>query len=294
MSDTIEYKSSDNIYDVFFKGSRKMLEEHRSIQSSNLMTRLRLFVQLKEIREKSSNKINVDDDHGTPIKSTSDIAVIQRISNLKTFAVIPVFDQTSKHVTHAFTVGLWYYWGIPEIMITFDPYINKDIGFMQILYNIMHDAIFSHLKSNILLNESVQWVDFKNNKYRNMQVKLTNFNSHETLELNLVDETEYMGLNIMLLMWFYMYFVDAHKDSDGEPLLFPLYRLNLTNDRYAYISRIVTDSITDKLLDMSANSDISELPISDDDCSDSDSDIDCDIDSDIDLGERDHVENCDE
>ena len=217
-----------------------------------------MFMQLKETGTIAKSIAE------TPITSELDTQVIQRIINLKTFSIIPIFDKTNQYITHVYTVGMWYYWGIPEILIKFESNLYKNIGFIQTLINILHDLIFSKLKTHIISNETIEWIDFKT-RHHKLNINLNNFNSSDTMTLNLVNESEYMEITIAMLMWFYMYFVDALKDVDGEPRLFPLYKLNLTTDVYENISNDVTQAITDKLIEQTNQNDFSDESITDDD-----------------------------
>jgi hypothetical protein len=246
------------LYDTFFKGSRDALETYRLSQSSKLTTRLNIIMQLSE------SKTNNDTVTESPITSDTNTQIIQRIINLKTFSIVPIFDKTNQCITHIYTVGMWYYWGMPDILIKFDSHLYKNIGFVQTLINIIHDLIFSQLKSEIVLNDSINLIDFKN-KHRKININLNNFNSSEILTFNLVNESEYMDVNIAVLMWFNMYFVDAQKDTKGEPILFPLYRLDLTIDKYEKISNDVTNAITDKLIEQSDQNIFSDELSSDED-----------------------------
>ena len=266
-------KTINNVlYDTFFEGSRDALETYRLSQSAKLTTRLNIIMQLNE------SKTNNESVTESPITTDTNTKVIQRIINLKTFSIVPIFDKTYQYITHVYTVGMWYYWGLPDILIKFDSHLYKNIGFVQTLINIIHDLIFSKLKSEIVSNDFINLIDFKT-KHHKLNIDLKNFNSSETLTFNLVDDSEYMDINIAVLMWFNMYFVEAQKDEKGDPKLFPLYRLDLTINKYESISNDVTNAITDKLIEQSDQNNFSDESLSSDDVED--------------VNNGDNVNNCD-
>lgn len=247
----------DDFYTLFFHGSNKLLEQYRHIQSSKLSKRLDLFTKLAISRCGSIDNITPSD--GTPLESPSDIVKIQRLIDHKSFIIVPAQDEKTQQITHVFTVGMWYYWGIPDVIIRFNPYIDNDFGFIQILLNIVHDQIFDKFKEKIIDQKTdlkINRLDFKND-YSKFSIEDDSLDIK--LNLNIVDESEYLSLKAMPMMWFYMYFMDADVDKDGIPKFYPLYMTDITPNQYKQISTFATTKLTDKLILLAQTEDIGEL-----------------------------------
>src|SRR5579872_3977754 len=125
---------------TLIRDSMKYLEFYRELQSKKLNIRLNVFKQVTI--NKYGSLDNIKNEGGAPIESKKDIEIIEKLIKLQTFLTIPICTNDGKGISHFYTLGLWYYWGIPEIIITFEKPLYCDFEFISILTNIIHDELF--------------------------------------------------------------------------------------------------------------------------------------------------------
>jgi hypothetical protein len=236
----------------------KYLLEHRDIQSKKLQMRLNVFT--KVAKDQYGAIENIKDISG-PIESARDIDLINTLIRLKTFATIPVFN-TNKELTHIYTIGLWYYWGLPEIVLKFDESIKEKSEYhnmvLNIVLNIIHDKLFAMYHDKILgLNKNINQINF-DSEPSDLNINLDNFD----IEFNLkrVESDQYMDIKALYMLWFYTYYMEARMNDNSEPLLYPVYQLTINNAEYSkifthIIDKLITHAITNKSKDLESDSD---------------------------------------
>jgi hypothetical protein len=256
-------------------GSNKQLDEYRSMQSKKLQLRLNIFA--KAAKDKFGSLDNIKEKLSGPVESQKDIDMINTIINLKTFAVIPVFVDDTQ-ISHFYTIGMWYYWGLPEIVINFDKPISKNIEFVNILINIIHDKLFALFQNKILGTEQNKILGTEQNKIlgteqnkisgtdiiridyetelKEIELKIENFDIQ--FNMHRVDQNEYMDIKTIFLMWFYMYYMDAIINNEGEPKLYPVYQISINNEYYDEACNNIINKLKSHINDSNLDSD-SEL-----------------------------------
>jgi hypothetical protein len=246
------------------KGSMNFLSEYRDKQSKDLARRLDFFVQ--SATKKYGSVQNIKKTGNEPVETEEDIKLIKQIINLKTFATIPFFSQDGKSITQIYTVGMWYYWGLPELVIKFEKPIgvNSGIEYVGILINIIHDTLFDMFKNKIIKDinnddkdnksssdktigdktsgdktscektndDMINRIDF-GSKNKSIYVNLENFDM--SFKLCHVDESDYMDLKAYIMLWFYMYYMTADIDEHGTPKMYPVYRIDIKQKKYSVI-----------------------------------------------------------
>lgn len=244
---------SDEKTENLLNGSNKQLTEYRNIQSKKLQLRLNIFT--KAVKDKFGNFENIKERLSGPVESEKDIELVSRIINLKTFAIIPVFANDTD-ISHCYTIGMWYYWGLPEIVLNFDKPLTKNIEFINIIVNIIHDKLFMLLQDKINKNETdINRIDYELED-KEIELKIDSFD----LQFNLkrVDD-DYMGIKALFLMWFYMYYMDAIVNNNGEPKLYPVYQISIDNDYYDEVCKKIIDKLKNRIVDPDSDSDLSTI-----------------------------------
>jgi hypothetical protein len=219
------------------------LLEYRKIQSNNLWETLNEHI--KRTITKYGSVTNIKSDEVAPIDSQEDIDVINRLVQLKTFCIIPNINPATQRVTHIYTMGMWYYWGIPEILIKFEvPVLENEITFCkQIFLDIIHNYLYNKYLKTLSLcenNTKIKTINFWNEPSR---ISIENVEYSINLEIERVAETEYINSGLTTLLWFYMYYMKHSMISNGddkELLMFPVYQ--------TILSKIVYSNIVDKIV----------------------------------------------
>jgi len=150
--------------------------------------------------------------------------IINRLIELNTYCIVPA-DKCY------YTIGLWYYYGLPEIVIELtDEYNELD------------------LNVNLVVQSLIKIV------YRNL-IDLYGYNSKNEFNADVIDtgyitmtkvrEEHYLQNNIAYMLWFYMYFMIADM-KDNEIQMYPLYKITLDDNLYFQInSYILSDNESD-------------------------------------------------
>lgn len=264
LQDQIQTKENESL----LRNSVSHLEAYRKKQAEKLKMRLNV---LKQAAIKKHGSIdNIKTNEGTePIESKNDVNIIERLINLETFVTIPVFARNS-HVynkcdnsstnkcdvlTHVYTLGMWYYWGLPEIVIRFDKPVIDYHDVANILINLIHDELFFKFK-NIIVNESDELIhiDYESVS-KNVDIKLDKFDLEFTFKR--ISGDQYMDVKAGYMMWFYMYYMDAINDSKGNPKMYPVYQLEITQDTYINASKKIINKLKTTIENISNNTDVS-------------------------------------
>lgn len=221
------------------------LIEYRKIQSNNLWEILNQYIKNTII--KFGSIANVQHDDVLPIDAQEDIDVVNRLVQLKTFCIIPNINPDTQRVTHIYTLGMWYYWGIPEILINFDvPVIENEITFCkQLFLDVIHNYLYKKYMDKLVCddNTKIRSINFWNEP---STISIVNETYSINLDINRVAETEYIKLGLTRLLWFYMYYMKNIVISEGnnkQLLMFPVYQTTLSKISYSSI----VDKIVNKL-----------------------------------------------
>lgn len=245
------------------------LSAYRSIQSQKLEMRLNVFKRAAISKYGSIDSIKSSD--GSPIESKTDIEIIEKLITLKTFITVPIFESNSGNskCIKVYTVGLWYYWGLPELVIEFDTPVS-DTNFINIIINILHDELFFMYKSKLEPEnaDEINRIDFSFEP-NTIELCLPNFNFN--LSATKLEDTKYMDVKAGFMMWFYMYYMDAMFHENDEPKLHPVYEIRLSEDYYKTVNKNVINKLFEKLCEFNESIDYE---------SDSDSNFDLNQDQD--------------
>lgn len=225
------------------KNSSFLIKNYRDIQSKRLKYRLSFFVKASIAIHGSIDNIKKTGVN-VPIESNRDVDMINRLVDLKTFATIPVFTaEGGNAVSHLYTIGMWYYWGLPELFIKFDqPIDSENTDFMGVLINIIHDNLFYKYKDKIV-NKNTHEIDRINFKKEPSSIYLSLDGFDESIKMKRVDDDDYMDLKAYFMMWFYLYYMEAESNEKNEPKLYPLYRIDLKKEKYPEICKKITDAL---------------------------------------------------
>lgn len=232
--------SNSQIDSNLLNNSIQYLIEYRKLQAKKLQMRLSVFTKVVMDKFGSINKIK--QDGCAPIESQRDIDMINKLISLETFATIPVFTSDGTAITHFYTIGLWYYWGIPEIVFKFDTPIRENAEFINVVINIIHDKLFAVYRDRIVSNKrsDINRINFESEP-ETLVLNLENFGID--FKMNRVDNNQYMDIKAMFMLWFYMYYMDAIVNEKKEPCLYPVYQINIDSAQYSKTCKLIIDKL---------------------------------------------------
>lgn len=206
------------------------LLEYRQKQSNKLKERLDVFI--KKAIDLYGSVENINHTDTFPISNNKDVELINKMIDSNTFILLPYYDENNV-MKGVYTLGLWYYWQLPELIINFE----KDIEF-----NLFVNLVVSAIKNKLA-------------ECFNIDDKTNDIIELEDFVLEKITDEKYMKMTT--LMWFYMYFSDTN-------VLYPIYQIDISN--YDYLENKLFDNVLDKLFDNVG--DISDTSDSDSDCLD--------------------------
>jgi hypothetical protein len=211
--------------------SISQLVPYRRLQAINLQRRLDVFTKIA--LDKYGSIDDVKEQGYGAINSKQDVDIIKYMINIESFVTIPGYND-SNEFTHFYTIGSWYYWGIPELVIRFtNPLKEKPKGIENIIC-LIHDELFAMYQNNILSKNNLERIDF-NQEPDTISVNLQKLNLN--FDINKLPQDDYIGANLFHMLWFYMYYMEAIKDENDEPQLYPVYTITIDNDRYDEIQK---------------------------------------------------------
>jgi hypothetical protein len=283
------------------KNSMIELQEYRNEQAKKLKTRFDIF--LKSTIDKYGSIDKIKNIESAPIDSQRDIDIINKMIELKIFITIPVLQEDknkTEGISHFYTLGLWYYWGLPEIVIKFDKPIQQNAEFINIIVNIIHDKLYYMYKDKILINsqhsngidfiQDINRIDF-NEGPKEITIELEEFDVY--FRMRRIEENQYMDIKTYYMLWFYMYYMDAILDKKNLPKLYPVYQIKLTEEKYIGLSKKIMNKLLEVTLNQMSVSDyVSNNDTNDTDSSDTDSITS--IDDDLNNESSSRVEKLDE
>lgn len=240
--------------------------EFREQQTSLLKIRLNIFI--KTAIEKYKSLDNIVEGNCAPVNSNSDVNIINKLIEMKSFITIPIFNR-SNSITHFYTIGLWYFWGLPELVIKFTEPIKQNADFINIITNIIYDKFFEMYKNKITMesnqnNKIINRLDFE---LEPNQIKLEIDKFNICFNMKKVEHDKYMELNAIFMMWFYMYYMQAPVDKDNQPKLYPIYEIIFNEVEFSEIAK----SIMNKLIEISLDK-INDIDLKTDDSNTSNED----------------------
>jgi len=74
-----------------------------------------------------------------------------------------------------------------------------------------------------------------------------------------------MDIKTGYMMWFHMYYMDAVNDSNGQPKLYPVYQLKISQEAYSDAAKKIINKLRTTLETMVDSPDLSDLSHSSDD-----------------------------
>lgn len=214
-----------------------MTTDYRSDQSTKLKLKADIFKNDFLQKHKSIDLINSDDC--VPIQSKDDIELLDKLINTQNFIIIPIIDNDV--ITGAYTVGLWYYWGLPEIIISCDG-TNSHCQYFNILIEMIRRELFN-TNENIIRRDVFNY----SNSPSNLCLSINKYDI--VLELKKLDETDYLSKKTLHMFWFYMFYMEAELDDLNEPILFPVYCVDLNDKQCNQIIDKIFDNIVDNIIE---------------------------------------------
>ncbi len=198
--------------------------EYRNRQALKLQKLLKIY---------TDDPDNLSSESLSPIGSPENIVLINKLIESKNFMIIPVNspdDQTT--YTHFYTIGLWYFWNIPEIVIKYENSMKINPEIVNLVFDVIVNKI---LESN--KNENQEFVT------NIVKLNLERFNLE--CEMTLIKEDEYLDIQSVHLLWFYMFYAKARMNSDNQPIMFPVYLIHFDHNKY----KLFEQKIIEKLIE---------------------------------------------
>ena len=227
------------------------LSDFRNTQSKMLDTRLQIIKKATIDKHGSCNDIKSDEI--LPLQSINDIGLLNKIIDTKDFVIIPVFDDNSD-IIKVYTIGLWYYWGLPEILFDFTEPVKQNQDFVHIFVNIIKQQLYKKYHNHIVIdNKTINREVFKYDTLpTEIELDLKLYNVEYVME-KMID-MDYLNKNITYMFWFYMYYMD-NKEND---VLYPLYKIEVEKANYTQIEKHVYDIMIEKTTERMVNLEIDD------------------------------------
>jgi len=172
------------------------------------MSQKELLIEKFEAYKKLYNESKDDFE---PLRNNDDITFIENLIKTNNFAVVPVYKENK--ITKFYTVGLWYFFNVPELVINLENIVldNENDEYINMIFDIIYRNI-------------IKLTDFSTDK---INISLEKYNLNYDL-IN-VKPDDYLGLDSHFMFWFYMYYSSSLSDEIYKVLMLDLNE-NLFND----------------------------------------------------------------
>lgn len=213
-----------------------MLSKYKISQSKKLSDKLKTYYEFSIKQFGSLDKI--PKDKFNVIDSDRDVEIVQRLIDLKSFIMLPVSN--SKGITHAYTIGLWYYYGLPDLVIQFEDEIEENSEFIQTIVSIIHDFLFDKFEK-VIINEYPDNDDdiiIRHDFTKDINLDLKKFDIN--LNLTRIDEKHYMNMKCNYAVWFDTFFSKTNEAINDD---YPIYLVKFTKDEYNNFCMKILDSL---------------------------------------------------
>jgi hypothetical protein len=199
--------------------------------------------------EKYSSIDNIPQNKGEPIENKRDIEIIEKLIKVRNYIVIPVYSK--KGITHAYTVGMWYFMGIPDIVINFEEPLDDNHEFIQMIFSIIHDTLSIKLEGLLVNNKTDNISEYIDRLDYTNDIKLKTPKYKTEFELCKVKEDDYFDINCNYIIWFNSYFMRAATNmNDNEIMMYPIYEINFSKQEYNNKCALILDSLESYINDL--------------------------------------------
>ena len=238
------------------------LADFRNKQSKTLETRLQIIKEATIAKHGTYDDIKSDEI--LPLQSRNDIVLLNKIIDTKDFVIIPVFDDNN-NITNAYTIGLWYYWGLPEILFNFTEPVNQNQEFIHIFINIIKQQLYKKYHNQIVIDSETINRDVFKDESLSTEIVLDIKSYDVEYVMKKMENMEYLNKNTTYMFWFYMYYMG----NDDKDVLYPLYKLDVDKANYTqieeHIYNLMVESTTDKInnIELDDESDLTSIDSND-------------------------------
>jgi len=174
-------------------------------------------VRITMLKEKLTEYVKYSDTNFEPLSNEDDKLFIENLINIQTYVIIPNYDNNKNKITHFYTVGLWYFHDIPEIVLNIDDFedTSENMEIINMIFNILH-------KNNAQTKDDKLFIE----KYK------------LTFNFTKIEVDDYLSIKCHFMMWFYMYYNYTNKIND-------ILKINMTMNEFNNIKKNLLIFIND-------------------------------------------------
>uniref|UniRef100_A0A6C0DZV3 Uncharacterized protein n=1 Tax=viral metagenome TaxID=1070528 RepID=A0A6C0DZV3_9ZZZZ len=148
--------------------------------------------KISMLKEKLTEYSKYIDKDFEPLSNADEKLFIEKMIDTKTYNIVPHYN-TEKQITHFYTVGLWYFYDIPEINLIIENFKETEENIE--IVNMIFDIIYKN-----------------NNKKQDNKLFLEKYNV--SFDFTKIDVNDYLSINCHFMFWFYMFYNYTNKTND--------------------------------------------------------------------------------
>lgn len=148
--------------------------------------------KISMLKEKLTEYSKYFDNDFEPLSNDDEKLFIEKMIETKTYNIVPRYNK-ERQITHFYTVGLWYFYDIPEINMNVENFKETDenLDIVNIIFNIIHK---------------------NNDKKQDNKLLLEKYNV--SFDFTKIDVDDYLSINCHFMFWFYMFYNYTNKTND--------------------------------------------------------------------------------
>jgi len=244
------------------------MEKYRKKKSELLEERYQMV--RNGVTKKYGSLDRVPQNGNQPLENKTDQMILEKMIFNKTFAILPYMCD-DQYMRSVYTIGCWYYWQIPEIVLHFKENVEFDSQLVHMIISRIHARLYDRYKETIdqKINHTI---DQKINHTIEQTIDLT-IDHNVRLSLTLVDPDNLIDINTPYMLWFYTFWNHIDPQDDQETAcIYPVYRIDMDSETIDHLKNmfignlidrfeaVVSDSKDDLSDDFELSSDGDELP----------------------------------
>lgn len=232
------------------------MEKYRTNKSELLERRYQMV--LNGLTEKYGSFDRVPQNGNQPLENETDKMILEKMIYNKTFAILPYMCD-DQYMRSVYTIGCWYYWQTPEIVLHFKENVELETGLIHMIIGQIHAKLYD-------LHKDAD--DQKTNHVFEQTIELTIDPYDVTLNLNLIDPDYLIDINTPYMLWFYTFWnhVDP-SDNKSASNIYPVYRIEMDRPVIDHLKNMFIGNLIDRFEAVASDSknNISDFELSSDD-----------------------------
>lgn len=172
-----------------------------------------------------------------PLENKTDQIILEKLIFNKTFAILP-FMYDDRYMQSVYTIGCWYYWRTPEIVLRFKEHIECEPELIHVIISRIHEKLYNLHKDAI--DQKVS-----NTFDRSTTITIDPYNV--SLTLTLIDSDNLIDIHTPYMFWFYTFWDHIDPSDNREATnIYPVYLIEIDRPTIDHLTNMFIGNQIDR------------------------------------------------